>query len=56
MKYCNVLRGHQYRLLSEGRDYKEISVKGKPLFVPNYVFEGGFTEEVSIIEEEDFNE
>lgn len=39
MNYRDVQRGMNYKLLSDGRDYQEISIKGRPTFVPNYVFD-----------------
>lgn len=49
MKYAGITRGIQYRLLDEGRDYKKISVMGRPMYVPSFVFDANNFE----IEEED---
>jgi hypothetical protein len=51
MKYRDLRRGSQYRLLDEGEDYKVLSVKGSPLYVPDYIFEQGYMEEESGNEE-----
>lgn len=47
-KYAGLNRGNVYRLIERGHDYYKVLVKGRPMFVPNFVFEG--KEE---IEEED---
>lgn len=39
MRYRGLTRGVKYKVLSEGPDYKELSVMGRPLFVPHYVFD-----------------
>lgn len=39
MTYAGLTRGLSYKLLEEGKDYKKISIMGRPYYVPSYVFD-----------------
>jgi hypothetical protein len=52
IKYYGLRRGSQYRVLAEGRDYKILSVNGKPMYIPEYIFEQGYVDEQDEYEEQ----
>lgn len=39
-QYSNIIPGNEYTLLNENPDNFEVKVKGRPQFVPKWVFEG----------------
>ena len=39
-KFAGLQPGMDYKLISEGRDYYQISWNGKPTNVPKYYFQG----------------
>lgn len=51
--YGGLNPGNQYTVISECKDGVNISYKGKPLWVPNYIFQGQLDRKYENREEEE---